>query len=157
MIGDESDPSGGGGGRDPGSDLAGGSVAGASAERFARGAAKLREVYAGDVVDLPEGFMAFNDVMVRSLFAEVWARDVLDIRSRRLLLMGVIAAHGQTDVWRIQARASLVRRELTPDELRETLVALAPYAGYPNVSGLVRACEEVIATWIADGEPAYGD
>jgi 4-carboxymuconolactone decarboxylase len=120
---------------------------------FQRGADKLREVYAGDVVDLPEGSFAFNDVMLRSLFAEVWDRDVLDLRSRRLLLMGVIAANGQVDTWKIQARASLRNRELAPDELRETLIMLAPYAGYPNVSGLVMACEEVINTWVADGEP----
>ena len=51
-----------------------------SSEQYQRGAAKLREVYAGDVVDLPEGTMAFNDVMLRSLFAEVWDRDLLDVR-----------------------------------------------------------------------------
>lgn len=120
---------------------------------FERGARKLREVYAGDVVDLPEGTLAFNDVMVRTLFGEVWDRELLDIRSRRLLLMGVIAANGQVDTWKIQARASLRNDELTPDELRETLVMLAPYAGYPNVAGLVVACEEVISTWEADGKP----
>ena len=87
--------------------------------RFERGAARLREVYAGDVVDLPEGTMAFNDVMVRTLFAEVWARDVLDLRSRRLLLMGVIATNGQVDTWKVQARASLRNGELTPDELKK--------------------------------------
>ncbi len=122
-------------------------------ERYQRGAAKLREVYAGDVVDLPEGSFPFNDVMLRTLFAEVWDRDVLDLRSRRLLLMGVIATLGQTDTWKIQARASLRNRELTPDELRETLIMLAPYAGYPNVAPLIMACEEVIATWTKDGEP----
>ncbi len=126
-------------------------------DRYERGAAKLREVYAGDVVDLPEGTMAFNDVMVRSLFSEVWDRDALDIRSRRLLIMGVIAANGQVDTWKIQARAALRRRELSPDELRETLVMLAPYAGYPNVAGLVVPCEEVISTWVADGEPGTDD
>lgn len=120
---------------------------------YRRGAAKLREVYAGDVVDLPEGSFPFNDVMLRSLFAEVWDRDVLDMRSRRLLLMGVIAGAGQVDTWKIQARASLRNRELTPDELRETLIMLAPYAGYPNVAGLVMVCEEVINAWVADGEP----
>jgi 4-carboxymuconolactone decarboxylase len=113
----------------------------------------LREVYAGDVVDIPEGAFAFNDVMLRSLFAEVWDREVLDVRSRRLLVMGVIAAAGQVDIWRTQARAALRRRELTPDELRETLVMLAPYAGYPSVAPLVLACEDVISTWVRDGEP----
>jgi len=128
-------------------------VAGEQSERFRRGSAKLREVYAGDVVDLPEGSFPFNDVMVRTLFAEVWDRELLDVRSRRLLLMGVIATLGQTDTWKIQARASLRNRELTPDELRETLIMLAPYAGYPNVAPLIMACEEVISTWKADGEP----
>lgn len=125
----------------------------ATPTQFARGAAKLREVYAGDVVDIPEGSFPFNDVMLRSLFAEVWDRDVLDLRSRRLLLMGVIAANGHVDTWKIQARASLRNRELTPEELRETLIMLAPYAGYPNVSSLVMACEEVISAWRNDGEP----
>lgn len=124
---------------------------------FQRGADKLREVYAGDVVDIPEGSFPFNDVMLRSLFAQVWDRDVLDVRSRRLLLMGVIAANGQVDTWKIQARAALRNRELTSDELRETLIMLAPYAGYPNVSGLVMACEEVISTWTADGSPGPAD
>lgn len=128
-----------------------------TADQYSRGQAKMREVYAGDVVDLPQGTMAFSDVMIPTLFAQVWDRDALDIRSRRLLLMGVIAAQGQTDTWKIQARAALRRRELTPDELRETLVMLAPYAGYPNVAGLVLACEDVINTWRADGEPAGVD
>ncbi len=111
---------------------------------YERGAAKLREVYAGDVVDLPEGTMAFNDVMMKSLFAEVWDREELPIRDRRLLIMGVIAASGAADVWKIQAKAALKRGELTPDELRETLIMLAPYAGYPNVAPLILPTEEAI-------------
>jgi 4-carboxymuconolactone decarboxylase len=114
---------------------------------FARGAEMMQRVYRGAVPVLPEGTMAFNDVMVRSLFGEVWDRDVMSVRDRRLLLMGVIAAAGANDVWRIQATAALDNGELSPDELRETLIILAPYAGYPNVAGLVLVCEEVIGTW----------
>jgi 4-carboxymuconolactone decarboxylase len=99
--------------------------------------------------------MAFNDVMVQTLFDQVWRRGVLDVRTRRMLLMGVIAANGQVDTWKVQARASLKRGELTPDELRETLVMLAPYAGYPNIAGLIVPCEEVISAWIADGSPRW--
>ena len=114
---------------------------------YERGAAKMAEVYAGDVVILPEGAMPFNDVMMRSLFGEMWTRDVLSIRDRRLLLMGVIAASGSVDVWKIQARAALKNGELSPAELRETLITLAPYAGYPRVAGIVGECEGVIAKW----------
>ncbi len=114
---------------------------------FERGAAMMRRVY-GDAIPVPpEGAMAFSDVMVRSLFAEVWDRDILSIRDRRLLLMGVIAACGATDVWGLQVRAALNNGELTPEELRETLVMLAPYAGYPRVAPLVGACEEAINAW----------
>ena len=107
----------------------------------------MRRVY-GDAIPVPpEGAMAFSDVMVRSLFAEVWDRDILSIRDRRLLLMGVVAACGATDVWSLQVRAALDNGELTPEELRETLVMLAPYAGYPRVAPLVGACEEAINAW----------
>ena len=44
----------------------------------------LKEVYAGDVVVPPPG-MPFVDVMLEQLFAEVWTRDILEIRDRRLV------------------------------------------------------------------------
>jgi 4-carboxymuconolactone decarboxylase len=107
----------------------------------------MRKVYGDLVPPLPEGTMAFNDAMVRSLFAEVWTRDVMSVRDRRLLLMGVIASAGATDVWRIQVGAALANGELSTEEVRETLVILAPSAGYPNVAGLVLATEEAITNW----------
>ena len=118
---------------------------------YERGQDMIREVYAGDVVDMPEGTMAFYDVMMKSLFAEVWDRDVLPISSRRLLIMGVIAAHGQPDTWKIQSLAALKRGEMTPEELRETLVMLAPYAGYPNVAPLIAPTEEAINEYESAG------
>lgn len=119
---------------------------------YERGVAMLKEVYAGEVPDMPKGTLAFNDVMMETIFAGVWERDVLSIRDRRLLIMGVIAAHGQTDVWGIQAKTALKRKELTPDELRETLIMLAPYAGYPNVAPLLMKCEEAIQSMAGDGD-----
>ncbi len=112
---------------------------------FERGQAMIREVYAGAVADIPKGLIPFNDVMIETLFAEVWTREELSIRDRRLLIMGVIAAGGNIEVWKIQARAALARGELSPAELRETLITLAPYAGYPNVAGLVGEAEGLIA------------
>ncbi len=114
---------------------------------YQRGMAKMQEIYADSVMALPEGVMAFNDVMMRSLFSEVWDRDTLSIRDRRLLIMGVIAARGAVDTWKIQAAASLANGELTVEELRETLVILAPYAGYPSVAPLVAETEGLIHRW----------
>jgi 4-carboxymuconolactone decarboxylase len=115
-----------------------------------RGLARMREVYGDEVREIPEGVSAFNDVMLRSLFAEVWDRDVLSFRDRRLLAMGVIAANGATDIWGFQARSALANGELSVEELRETLVFLAPYAGYPNVAPLVGVTEKAIAGVVED-------
>ena len=77
---------------------------------YEKGARNLNEVYAGDVVAMPEGTMPFIDVMARTLFGEVWDRDVLSIRDRRLLLMGVIAAQGQSDIWKNTSKISTQTR-----------------------------------------------
>jgi len=112
-----------------------------------QGADKMREVYHQRVPVMPEGMIPFSDVMLRTLFAQVWTRPELEMRDRRLLLMGVIAAMGERDTFSIQARAALDNGELTPAQLRETLIMLAPYAGYPRVAGLLMPVEEVIAAW----------
>ena len=113
--------------------------------RRERGARKLAEVYAGDVVVPPPGAHAFSDIMLEQLFGEVWTREELSVRDRRLLVMGVIAALGEADPWKIQVRSAIKNGELTPEQARETLVQLAQYAGYPRVAGLLRATEEAIA------------
>ena len=45
----------------------------------------------------------------------------------------------------IQAKAALKNGELTPEELRETLLMIAQYAGYPRAAALVGIVEEAIA------------
>jgi 4-carboxymuconolactone decarboxylase len=117
----------------------------ADPKRRARGAETMKKVYAGDVVVPPEGASAFADVMLEQLFAEVWTREALPMRDRRLLIMGVIAAMGETMTWKIQVRAALKNGELTPEQAREALIHLAQYAGYPRAAGLIAATEEAIA------------
>jgi 4-carboxymuconolactone decarboxylase len=116
----------------------------ADSERRARGIEKLKDVYAGDVVTPPEGNI-FVDTMLEQLFAEVWTRDVLSMRDRRILLMGIIAEKGEADTFGIQAKASLKRGEMEPDELRELLLMIAQYAGYPRAASLVGVIEQKIA------------
>jgi 4-carboxymuconolactone decarboxylase len=113
-------------------------------ERRQRGLAMIAEVYAGDVVTPPEGY-AFTDIMLEQLFAEVWSRDVLSIRDRRILLLGIIAEKGEPATFGIQAKAALKRGELTPDELRELLLMIAQYAGYPRAAALLGVIEQKIA------------
>ena len=121
-------------------------------DRWERGAEKISEVYAGNVAPIPKGVMPFYDVMLETIFGTVWNRSELPIRDRRLLIMGVIAASGSVETWKIQAQAALERGELSPDQLRECLIQLAPYAGYPNVADFTVPTEEVITAFEAANE-----
>jgi 4-carboxymuconolactone decarboxylase len=114
--------------------------------RRERGVAMMKKVYAGDVVTPPAGVMSFSDLMLEQLFAEVWSReDILSIRDRRLVLMGIIAALGERDTFQIQARAAVKNGELTPAQVREIVITVANYAGYPRAAGLVTAVEQTLA------------
>jgi 4-carboxymuconolactone decarboxylase len=120
-----------------------------SKERRARGAQKFAEVYKGILSadpDKPTGD-AFFDLMIENLFGEIWSRDVMSIRDRRLLLMGAIAAQAQYDVYEIQCLASLNTGQLTPEQLREIPILMTQYIGYPKTTGLRSATEKAIHNW----------
>jgi 4-carboxymuconolactone decarboxylase len=116
-------------------------------DRYDRGAEMLEKVYAGDVSAPPKGAMAFADLMIENLFGEVWTREVLSIRDRRLILLGVIGALGEKDTFAIQAKATLKNKELTPEQLREVVIMLANYAGYPRAAGVLGIVEQQIAAY----------
>ena len=116
----------------------------ADSNRRQRGLEMINKVYAGDVITPPEGNV-FTDTMLEQLFAEVWSRDVLSIRDRRILLMGIIAEKGEPMTFGIQAKAALKNGELEPDELRELLLMIAQYAGYPRAASLIGIIEQKIA------------
>ncbi len=114
-------------------------------ERWETGYETIQKVYAGEIAIPPEGNVPFLDLMLKQLFAEVWTREELSRRDRRLLVMGVIAGMGESMPWGVQVKAALKNGELTPAQVRETLIQLVQYAGYPRVAGLVGATERAIA------------
>jgi len=120
--------------------------------RYQRGLETFKKVYAGDVAAPPKGAIAFADLMLESLFSEVWARDALSMRDRRLIVLGVIGALGEKDTFGIHAKASLKNGELEPDQLREVLIMLANYAGYPRGAGLIGVVEQQIAAFANEQE-----
>jgi len=125
-------------------------------ERRERGLEMMKKVYAGDVVVPPEGASPFADLMLEQVFAEVWTRPALSMRDRRLLIMGVIACMGESVTWGIQAKAALKNGELTPEQLREALIQLAQYAGYPRAAGLMAVTEKTIAEFAKERQLKKG-
>lgn len=114
-------------------------------DRWERGIEKFNEVYCGDVVAMPRGTNAFFDLMMENLFCDVWTRPALSQRDRRLLMLGAITALGESMTFGIQVKAALKNDELTPDQVREVLIHMTQYAGYPRVAGLLAEAESKIA------------
>ena len=108
------------------------------------GMAKMDEVY-GFSVD-PETIAGpYVDVTVDHLFGTIWTREALDTRDRRMLTIGVLAALGQASLLEIQFRSALQRQELTEEQVREVVLHLAHYVGWPLSTGANAAAEKVIA------------
>jgi 4-carboxymuconolactone decarboxylase len=113
-------------------------------DRRARGLEMINKVYAGDVVVPDEGYV-FTDIMLEQLFAEVWSRDALSMRDRRLLILGIIAEKGEAALFGIQSKAALKNGELDTEQLRELLVMIAQYSGYPRAASMLGPLETAIA------------
>ncbi|MXP20405.1 carboxymuconolactone decarboxylase family protein [Gordonia sp. HNM0687] len=96
--------------------------------RRQKGLDMMSKVYGWEMSDGPGDFFAHTCDQV---FGEVWTREGLSIRDRRLLLLGALAAGGQIDVAEIQAGAALTNDELTPEQLEEIALFLCYYVGWP--------------------------
>ncbi|WP_399126839.1 MULTISPECIES: NAD(P)-binding domain-containing protein [unclassified Streptomyces] len=72
----------------------------------------------------------FTDQTVDYLFAQVWGREALSVRDRRLLTLGVAATVGRPELIQIIANGGLVNGELTPEQLQEAVLHLAVYTGW---------------------------
>jgi 4-carboxymuconolactone decarboxylase len=111
-------------------------------DRRATGLEMMKKVYGWDVDDGPGDFFGMT---VEHLFGEVWTREGLTIRERRLLLFGLLVGLGLDDVVGLQLDAALRQGEFEPDELREIVIFLTHYAGWPRGAKLNSQVEELIA------------
>ncbi|MDP9866860.1 MULTISPECIES: carboxymuconolactone decarboxylase family protein [Streptosporangium] len=114
----------------------------AAPDRRARGLEIMKRVYGRNHVG--DGPGDFFGMTVEHLFAEVWSRDGLSTRDRRLLLLGLLVGQGADDMIEVQLDAALRTGELTPDELREIVIFLTHYAGWPRGAKLNTQVEELI-------------
>jgi 4-carboxymuconolactone decarboxylase len=108
-----------------------------------RGLEVMASVYGWPhVADGPGDFFGYT---VEHLFAEIWEREGLSYRERRLLLIGLLVGSGLDDVLGLQLEAALGNEELSPDELREIVIFLTHYAGWPSGAKMNSQVEILIA------------
>ena len=112
-----------------------------SDDRRERGKEMMRQVYGWDF----EPTRDFERQTVDHLFGEIWADGKLSVRDRRLVLIGMAAGSGLEDVAGLQLGTALKLGEMTADDLRELVVFLAHYAGWPRAAKLNTEVERIIA------------
>ena len=106
-----------------------------------RGLEKMEEVYGFDMTDGQGDFFGYT---ADHLFADIWNRPGLSDRDRRLLLIGLLAGTGGADVLGIQIPAAYANGELDDTALREIVIFLCHYAGWPVGSRLNSIVEDTI-------------
>ncbi len=107
-----------------------------------RGLEKMEAVYGFEMTDGEGDFFRYT---VDHLFADIWNRPGLSDRDRRLLLIGMLAGQGAADVLGIQVPAAYANGELDDEALREIVIFVCHYVGWPNGARLNSVVEETIA------------
>ena len=108
----------------------------------ARGLARMGEVYSFEVGDGPGDFFGYT---VEHLFGDIWERPGLSLRDRRLLLLGLMCTESLDGVAGIQVESALAKGDLSADDLREVVIFLSHYAGWPKAAALNTIVETAIA------------
>jgi 4-carboxymuconolactone decarboxylase len=97
-------------------------------EKFQKGAAKFEEVIG---FAPPEKGPDFLRITVENLFGDVWSREGLSMRDRRLVTLTVLTLLGKESSIELHMRQALTRGELTKKEVEELMIHLAHYGGWP--------------------------
>ena len=86
----------------------------------------------------------FQDLITRYAWGEIWTRPGLDVRSRRLLVIGTLLALGRFDELRMHVRAALEEGGLSADEIKEVVLQQAIYCGVPAANTAFEVLREVM-------------
>ncbi len=90
--------------------------------------------------DFAPGMVHYTD---RVLFDEVWERESLSKRDRSLITVAALTAMGKLD--QLQFHLGFARQNgVTDDELKEALLHLAFYSGWPNGMGATTVLKNII-------------
>jgi 4-carboxymuconolactone decarboxylase len=120
-----------------------------SDDRREHGMRIRREVLGDDHVDrvvaeTTERTAAFQDLITRYAWGEIWARPGLDRKTRSAVTLTALVAHGHFDELAMHVRAAR-RNGMTPEEIEEVLLQCAIYCGVPAANQAFKVLRSVLA------------
>jgi len=121
--------------------------------RFDAGMQLRRAVLGAEYVDRVMAAQTAFDAPFQRFVTEVawgtvWARGELDLRTRSLITIALLAALGRWDQLEGHLRATR-NTGATPEEVREALLHVAVYAGVPAANTAFALARKILA----EGEP----
>ena len=118
-------------------------------DRFDAGMQMRRAVLGADYVDRVMASQTAFDAPFQRFVTEVawgsvWAREELDLRTRSLITIALLAALGRWEQLEGHLRATR-NTGATPEEIREALLHVAVYAGVPAANTAFALARKVLA------------
>lgn len=98
----------------------------------------------------------FQEYITRSVWGQVWTRDGLDRRTRRLLALALLTALGHEHELELHVRSALADG-VPPEELAEVFLQAGAYAGVPAANRAFALTQRVLDERDADDVAAGGD
>ena len=112
-------------------------------DRHAKGQQILDEVFGGHLSASGPAFEDMIDITTGYLFGELWARPGVPLRDRSLVTVSVLCATGKEPQLRGHLEGALNLGH-TPDSLKEVMIHIAHYAGWPTGMNGLRVLQEVV-------------
>ena len=88
----------------------------------------------------------FQDLLTRYAWGEIWTRPGLDVRARRILVLGTLIALGRFDEFRMHARAALTQGGFSESDLKEIVLQQAVYCGVPAANSAFEVLRDVVSS-----------
>ncbi len=87
---------------------------------------------------------AFQDLITRYAWGEIWTRPGLPRKTRSLITIAIMVALNRGDELKMHIRAAL-QNSVTREELREVLLQTAIYCGVPAANSAFHIAEQALS------------
>jgi 4-carboxymuconolactone decarboxylase len=87
----------------------------------------------------------FQELITRYAWNEIWNRDRLSHKERRMLVMAMTVAQGRWEEFALHVRAALLSDDLEADDIKEVLLQAAVYCGVPAANHAFKEARAVMA------------